>query len=81
MARDEDALLRRWVATWIKAGPKLEAIRRRELRALSDQERMRIADELLQIGFRFARPRPTSGLVQQQRWFQKARHLFRKDAQ
>jgi len=81
MVQDEDRLLRRWVETWVKAGPKLEAIRRSELRALSDAERMRIADELLQIGFRFARPRPTSGLVEQQRWFQKARHLFRKESQ
>jgi hypothetical protein len=78
MARDEDELRRRWVETWVKAGPKLEAIRRRELGEMTDPERMRVADELLQIGFRFARPRPTSGLVEQQRWFRKARHLFRE---
>jgi hypothetical protein len=81
MADEADALTRAWVQNWIETGPKLEAIRRRELCQLTDAERMRIADDLLQLGLRFARPRTTSGLVEQQRLFQKAKHLFRRRAQ
>ncbi len=60
---------RRWVRTWQEAGPRLEAIRRRELRemdtftaiaALSGPANYREAPRA---------PRPTSGLVEQQRLF------------
>jgi len=78
MIDKDDPLTRAWVENWLRVGPKLEAIRRRELQEMSEAERMRIADELLQIGCRFARPRPTSGLVEQQRLFQKARDPSRR---
>ncbi len=62
-----------WVENWAKVGPKLEAIRRRELRAMTYQQRIEAIDAVLQIGCRFSKPRTTSGLVEQQRLFQKAR--------
>lgn len=64
---------RAWVENWAQAGPRLEAIRRRELRAMTHQQRIKAIETLLQIGSRFAKPRATSGLVEQQRLFQKAR--------
>lgn len=74
MTQDEDERrTREWVDRWAKVGPELEAIRRRELRAMTHEERVRAIDTLLQIGCRFAKPRSTSGLVEQQRLFQKAR--------
>ena len=74
MMQDQDEQRNReWVENWAKAGPKLEAIRRRELRAMTCEERIRAIDTLLQIGCRFAKPRTSSRLVEQQRLFQKAR--------
>jgi hypothetical protein len=64
---------RAWVENWVRVGPQLEAIRRRELRAMTYQQRIQAIDTVLQIGCRFAKPRTSSGLVEQQRLFQKAR--------
>ena len=73
MADHDDHELRLWVETWARAGPKLEAIRRRELREMTHEERVRVIDAVLQIGARFSQPRTSSGLVEQQRLFQKLR--------
>jgi hypothetical protein len=73
MQDQERERTRAWVENWARVGPQLEAIRRRELRAMTYQERIRAIDTLLQIGCRFAKPRSSSGLVEQQRLFQKAR--------
>ena len=64
---------RRWVETWRKAGPLLEQIRRDELRALTPEQVALAADALLEIGGTLPADRPTSGLVEQQRLFRKAR--------
>jgi hypothetical protein len=68
---EEVAAGRRWVQTWREAAPRLEAIRRRELRQL---------DAFTAIS-RLCGPadyreppraaRPTSGLIEQQRLFAK----------
>jgi hypothetical protein len=73
MSDAEENLTKRWVQTWREAGPRLEEIRRRELRQMTYQQRIKAVDALLQIGSRFGKPRTTSGLVEQQRLFQKAR--------
>ena len=73
MADLESARTKAWVENWAKVGPQLEAIRRRELRALTYEDRIKAIDALLQIGCAFGKPRTTSGLVEQQRLFQKAR--------
>jgi hypothetical protein len=75
----KDDLTKLWVETWKKAGPALEAIRRRELREFRYEDHAAEIDALLELGLRFAQPRTTSGLVEQQRLFQKARHLFEKE--
>jgi hypothetical protein len=64
---------RQWVETWRTAGPILDRIRAREMYAISTPR----AVEALAGFSTYARlhcpPKPTSGLVEQQRWFQRAR--------
>jgi len=69
---DQDAT-RAWVETWAKAGPKLEEIRRRELAAMTYEDRIRAIHSLLQLANRAGPKRVTSGLVEQQRLFRKGR--------
>ena len=72
--RDQDQQrTREWVEKWARVGPKLEAIRRRELRAMTYEERIKAIRSVLQLGTLLGKPRSTSGLVEQQRLFQKAR--------
>ena len=73
MTDEERQKMKLWVETWKRAGPELERFRRQELRAFNYEKSMHIVDGLLEMGARFARPRPTSGLVEQQRLFQKAK--------
>lgn len=71
--REEIELGKRWVETWRLAGEDLERIRRKELRELDTYR----AIELLCGPADYTRPprapKPTSGLVEQQRLFMKAR--------
>jgi hypothetical protein len=67
---DEEALIRRWIETWERAGPELEAIRRRELAQMTDAEARAAAADLLSMPLAPDLPeRRSSGLVEQQRWF------------
>ena len=70
---DSDDGRREWVRNWLERAPKLEEIRRRQLRTFDHEKHAQAIDALLQIGCQFARPRSTSGLVEQQRLFKKAR--------
>ena len=62
-----------WVEHWRRLGPILEEIRREELRNFNYEEQLPIIDALLQLGLDHAVPCPTSGLVEMQRLFAKAR--------
>ena len=73
MGDRDESRTKAWVENWATLGPELEAIRRRELRQMTYQQRIKLIDTLLQIGGRFGKPRTTSGLAEQQRLFQKAR--------
>jgi hypothetical protein len=70
---DEKALILRWIETWKRAGPELEAIRRRELEALTDDEARAAAADLLSMPLSADLPERDSGLVEQQRWFMRLR--------
>ncbi len=61
---------KRWVETWQKAGPALDAVRRKELREFDYEDRREAVLGLLELGFRFRRPRSSSGLVEMQRLLQ-----------
>ena len=65
--------MRKWVETWIEAGQALDAVKRRELEAMTDE------DVRNQVSALFTGWSPSdiaqvmeSGLVQQQRWFARA---------
>ena len=65
-----DALLRMWVETWARAGPELEAIKRRELEAMTDEQAREAALDMLSLPLPVDLPPSLeSGLVEQQRWF------------
>jgi hypothetical protein len=70
---DEDPNAKRWVEVWKQAGPRLEELERQRLRNFRYEDHMDEIDELLELAFRFAKPRNTSGLVEQQRLFAKLR--------
>jgi len=63
---------RRWVRTWQEAGPRLEQVRRDELRRLDQQRAIALLCGEADYTIPPRAPRPTSGLVEQQRWFMKA---------
>jgi hypothetical protein len=63
---------REYVNRWKQAGPVLEKVRREELKMLSDEGARSQINALLEIGSSITQNRSTSGLVEQQRIFQKA---------
>ncbi len=73
MDEAEKARVKEWVEAWQRAGPELERMRREELRAFRYEEHVEAIAGLLDAAARVAKPRPSSGLVEQQRWFQKVR--------
>ncbi len=68
---DQIALARRWVKVWQQAGPRLERVRREELRRLDPQRAVALLCGEADYTVPPRAPRPTSGLVEQQRWFMK----------
>jgi len=67
---DEAEQRRRWVKTWKKAEPELEAIRRREIQEADNLKAL----ESLTSSFNYAvrlPARPSSGMVEMQRLFAK----------
>ena len=73
---DITELNRRWVAQWRTTGPLLEAIRAEELRAMTEEQARAASEMLLAAAPIPGDPRTdstTSGLVEQQRIFARAR--------
>ena len=65
-----EELLRAWVEGWARAGAELDAIRRRELEALTDEDIREILQHLFSVPSQpDGRLRMDSGLVELQRWF------------
>jgi hypothetical protein len=64
---------KRWMDAWREAGKELESIRRAELRALDPLQAVAALSGTVDFFSEPFRARPTSGLVEQQRWFSKAR--------
>ncbi len=65
------ALGRAWAATWRDAGPRLEAIRREELRELDTFAAIALLCGEADYHVPPRAPSPTSGLIEQQRLFMK----------
>jgi hypothetical protein len=72
---DETASNKAWVEHWQRVGPILEKIEHEELRAFRFEESWELVDGLLQLGFDVpnSKDRNSSGLIEQQRYFAKAR--------
>ena len=66
---EQIATARRWVVTWKQAGPRLEQLRREELRRLDPQQTLALLCGEADYTVPPRAPQPTSGLVEQQRWF------------
>jgi hypothetical protein len=69
---EQIATARRWVQVWQQAGPRLERVRRDELRRLDPQRAIALLCGDADYSVAPRAPRPSSGLVEQQRWFMKA---------
>lgn len=62
---------RQWAQTWKRAGPELERIRKNELRQLDVFQALTRLCGPADYTVHPRAPKPTSGLVEQQRWFMK----------
>jgi hypothetical protein len=71
MTREE---ARQYVEHWKRVGPLLEEIRRDELRQYCHADHAQAIDKHLAAGLIHAEPRLSSGLVEMQRVFSKARN-------
>jgi hypothetical protein len=78
MDDEKCAQMKQWVETWKQAGIELERLRREELPLVSTmQALLNLSDAFESCRLHFP-PRPSSGLVEQQAWFQKYRTLHKK---
>ncbi|MBY0493121.1 MAG: hypothetical protein K2Y23_02785 [Cyanobacteria bacterium] len=68
---EQIALGKRWVRTWQDAGPRLEQIRRRELHELNAYRAIALLCGPADYRVPPRAPKPTSGLVEQQRHFRR----------
>jgi hypothetical protein len=73
MTKQERERYREYVQNWKRVGALLERIRIRELRSPDYGKDWRIIDGLCELAMYHRRPRLTSGLIEQQRLFAKAR--------
>lgn len=71
LSMEERETLRRWVETWKEAGPKLEAIRQREIREADNLKSLALLESAFNHALRTTPLRPSSGLVTMQEWFRK----------
>lgn len=67
---EERELMRRWVETWKRAGPELEAIREREIREADNVQVVAILRGAMNLAAKLP-VRTSSGLVEMQRLFAK----------
>ena len=66
--------IRQWVASWQKAGPKLERIRLQELRHTDVSASIEQLEDSFQSALINYPARVSSGLIEQQRWFKRLKH-------
>ena len=70
--REQIAQGKRWVDAWKRAGEVMEGLRRAELRQLDPHRAIEMLCGPADYRVPPRAPKPTSGLVEQQRWFMKA---------
>lgn len=62
---------RRWMAQWRSAAVALAEMKRYELQAMTDEQAWLETEDLLSLVDYYPRRSDTSGLVEQQAWFQR----------
>jgi hypothetical protein len=73
MTEQEKADARKWIEAWKRATPELERMRRQDIRDADTARSIPAFDGLFEAAVRDFPPKPTSGLVEQQRLFRKNR--------
>jgi hypothetical protein len=73
MSEQEKAQTRAWMKTWQKAGPVLEEIRTAEIRATNTADAMEVLDGMFTHAVKTVPVRASSGLVEQQLIFRRAK--------
>jgi hypothetical protein len=73
MPEPEQARVRAWIRNWQELGPKLARLRRESVRQTDTSRAMEALDLAFRSARAYHRPRLTSGLVEQQRWFKRGR--------
>jgi len=64
--------IEKWVNTWKKAGPALDKVKLKELRADNYyNHNQALLNEMLRYAFKHREPRLSSGLIEQQKIFMK----------
>ena len=71
MTEPERELTKKWVETWKAAGPELERQRDEDARRTDTIQAFAFFAGMPLHNLKTFPPEPTSGLVEQQRWFQK----------
>jgi hypothetical protein len=71
MTDEEREQLRRWVASWKRAGERMEQLRREELPRTDAQRSLLCLASAFESCRLHYKPLPTSGLVEQQYWFRR----------
>ena len=69
---EQIALGKRWVQAWKEAGAAMERLRRDELRRMDPSATLALLCGPADYRTPPRAPKPTSGLIEQQRWFMKA---------
>ena len=69
MTVEERSLAKRWVDTWKSAGTLLDKVREEDIRAADTIRDFQVFAGLAELEVIKRPPLPTSGLVEQQRWF------------
>ena len=73
MSVEEESALKAYVERWKRVGPLLEKQREEDVRRSDTISNIAAFGRLWNEAVRVWPPPPTSGLVEQQRWFQKLR--------
>jgi hypothetical protein len=73
MSEQEKTRARQCIEAWRRAGPELDRMRREDIRRADTPAAIRAFDGLFESVVRDFPPKPMSGLVEQQRWFRRAK--------
>jgi hypothetical protein len=73
MTVEEKSQARQWIGAWQRAGPEMERMRREEIRQADTAGSIPAFDGLFEGAVRDFPASPTSGLVEQQRCFHRAK--------